>query len=205
MCWRFTSDPLRPGGFSFRARRKLEWFEEGVKASKYDKIVVFKNMFTPQEIEADPGLLLDLKEDLRGECEKLGEITNVSVFDQHPDGICSVKFKDVEAAAACVELMNGRFFAKRKLEVFLYDGKTRYDQVNTQDIDEETRLKRYGDWLEGRDTSEAAVAAAKSFLQPAAPAAAAAGNKRKARDEEDADGTGSEGEGGSDSDNGDGA
>ena len=152
-----------------RRRRKLEWFDEGAKASKFERIVVFKNMFKPEEIEADPGLILDLKEDLRSECEKLGEVTNVAVFDKHPDGICSVKFRSPEAAHACIELMNGRFFAGRKLEVFTYDGKTRYDQVNTEDIDDETRLKRYGDWLEGRDTSAAAAAEARALLEGAPP------------------------------------
>jgi len=38
-------------------------------------------MFTLDEIEKDPTLILDLKEDVREECEKLGEVTNVKMFD----------------------------------------------------------------------------------------------------------------------------
>jgi HIV Tat-specific factor 1 len=38
-------------------------------------------MFTVQELEQDPTLLLDLKEEIREECEKLGEVTNVIIYD----------------------------------------------------------------------------------------------------------------------------
>lgn len=43
-------------------------------------------MFTLQELEEDPTLLLDLKEDVRDECEKTcGEVTNVTLYDvSHP-------------------------------------------------------------------------------------------------------------------------
>ena len=38
-------------------------------------------MFTLRELEEDPTLLLDLKEDVREECETLGEVTNVVLYD----------------------------------------------------------------------------------------------------------------------------
>jgi hypothetical protein len=38
-------------------------------------------MFTLKELEEDPTLLLDLKEDVREECETLGEVTNVVLYD----------------------------------------------------------------------------------------------------------------------------
>ena len=38
-------------------------------------------MFTLTELEEDASLLLDLKEDVREECETLGEVTNVVLFD----------------------------------------------------------------------------------------------------------------------------
>jgi hypothetical protein len=38
-------------------------------------------MFTLKELEEDPSLLLDLKEDVREECETLGEVTNVVLYD----------------------------------------------------------------------------------------------------------------------------
>jgi HIV Tat-specific factor 1 len=168
--------------------RKLEWFEEGAKSSKHERTIIFKGMFTLADMDRDPGLLLDLKADLRSECEKLGEVAQVSVFDKHPDGVCAVRFRTNEAAAACVARMSGRFFAGRRLEVGTYDGRTRYDRVNTDAMDEETRLKRYGDWLEGRDTSAAAAAVVQAMREPSSTAAAGTA-KRKAREEEEVEGS----------------
>jgi HIV Tat-specific factor 1 len=38
-------------------------------------------MFTLADLEKDPGLLLDLKEDVREECETLGQVTSCTLFD----------------------------------------------------------------------------------------------------------------------------
>jgi len=38
-------------------------------------------MFTLKELEEDATLLLDLKEDVREECETIGEVTNVTLYD----------------------------------------------------------------------------------------------------------------------------
>ncbi|KAI9304259.1 hypothetical protein BJ944DRAFT_163904 [Cunninghamella echinulata] len=63
--------------------RKLDWIEDesGKKNEKFSKIVILKNMYTQQELDDDPTLLLELKEDVREECEKLGEVTNVILYD----------------------------------------------------------------------------------------------------------------------------
>jgi len=64
--------------------RKLDWFEDDenlVKADKWNKVCILKHMFTVQELEQDPSLLLDLKEEIREECEKLGEVSNVIIYD----------------------------------------------------------------------------------------------------------------------------
>ena len=38
-------------------------------------------MFTLEQLEEDASLLLDLKEEVREECETLGEVTNVVLYD----------------------------------------------------------------------------------------------------------------------------
>lgn len=38
-------------------------------------------MFTLKELDEDATLLLDLKEDVREECETLGIVTNVTLYD----------------------------------------------------------------------------------------------------------------------------
>ncbi|KAK9766649.1 hypothetical protein K7432_004135 [Basidiobolus ranarum] len=89
-----------------KLERKLDWFEadEAKAAEKYNKVVILKHMFTQQEIEDDPALLIDLKEDIRSECEKLGEVTNIVVFDKTEDGVCSVKFREKLGADACIKV-----------------------------------------------------------------------------------------------------
>ena len=61
--------------------------------------------------------------DLDSECKTFGEIKKIMIFDRHPDGVVSIKFADVESAHRCVKVMNGRFFAGRKLEAGMWDGK----------------------------------------------------------------------------------
>lgn len=49
-------------------------------------------------------MLLDLKEDIREECEKLGDVTNVVLFDGEEDGVVSVRFANIQSAKACIEV-----------------------------------------------------------------------------------------------------
>lgn len=42
---------------------------------------MLKGMFTLADLEKDPALLLDLKEDVREECETLGQVTSCTLFD----------------------------------------------------------------------------------------------------------------------------
>ncbi|KAJ3337413.1 hypothetical protein HDU93_001113 [Gonapodya sp. JEL0774] len=140
--------------------KQLGWYEDetGKRSEKSLRIVILKGMFTQKELESDPTLLLDLKEDVRGECEKCGEVTNVVLFDKSDDGVMSVKFKEQTAADACVQLMNGRFFAGRRILAELYDGKTKYENLKSGKVEteeeEKARLERYTRWLEGQDGNQ---------------------------------------------------
>lgn len=72
------------------------------KTSKYDKVVILRHMFTLKQLDEEPTAILDLKEDIREECEKLGDVTNVVLYDKEEDGIVSVRFANAESAKACV-------------------------------------------------------------------------------------------------------
>ncbi|KZT10623.1 uncharacterized protein LAESUDRAFT_671961 [Laetiporus sulphureus 93-53] len=122
--------------------------------NKNNRIVVLKHMFTSKELEEDASLLLDLKEDVREECSTLGEVTNVVLYDKEPEGIMTVKFRDPISAQACIIKMNGRFFAGRRVEAFLYAGKQRFkrsaDESSFAEGDDEGEKKRLDDfakWL----------------------------------------------------------
>ncbi|OMH83760.1 Splicing factor U2AF-associated protein 2 [Zancudomyces culisetae] len=131
--------------------KKHDWEDEiSVVSEKYQRIVVLKGMFTQQEIKDDVTLLIDLKEDIREECEKVGEVTSIKIL----------------------ELLNGRFFAGRQIEATISTGKvkTKHDipadnVTGTQDEgdprsskptvkpskegEEAARLADYAKWLEG--------------------------------------------------------
>ncbi|KAI9228434.1 MAG: hypothetical protein DHS80DRAFT_30834 [Piptocephalis tieghemiana] len=144
--------------------RKLDWQGDdeedemqvaSKKAKRYAKIVVLVHMFTLKELDEEPELLFDLKEDIQAECEKLGEVTGVTVYDQMEDGVCSVRFKTPEAALACVKLMNGRYFAGRKIEASIYDGSRKLHKVKERDAgDESRRLDAFSEWIEGFDSDD---------------------------------------------------
>lgn len=109
----------------------------GFAGRKPLKTVVLKHMFTLQELEEDPAAILDIKEDIREECEKLGEVTNVVLFDLEKDGVASVKFKEEESASECVRLMDGRAFDGRFVRAYLSEGKESFRKSGKEKKDED--------------------------------------------------------------------
>ncbi|KAK0729040.1 hypothetical protein B0T21DRAFT_349971 [Apiosordaria backusii] len=93
---------------------------------KWDKVVILRHMFTLEELEEDPAALLDIKDDIREECEKLGPVTNVVLYDQEEEGIVMVKFGNRQAAEACLQKMHGRNFDGRTVEAFFATGKEKF-------------------------------------------------------------------------------
>ena len=91
--------------------RMFEWQPEKLKGerAKYEKTIVIKKMFEPEEFDRDPGLILDYtnnirycsiliirlpaKSFLRTQCTKFGTVTKVVLYDKHPEGVCQVKKK----------------------------------------------------------------------------------------------------------------
>ncbi|KAJ6259147.1 hypothetical protein Dda_6045 [Drechslerella dactyloides] len=130
----------------------------GTRASKYDKVAILKHMFTLQELAEDPAAMLDIKEDIREECGKLGDVTNVTLYDEEEAGVVSVRFANEQSAQACVRMMDGRHFAGAKVEAYIYDGQERFKKSKTKEseADEKARLDQFGAWLEeeGEDDDE---------------------------------------------------
>lgn len=136
--------------------KKLDWVDKNpkTKVDRYNKIVLLRHMFTPAELDKDPALILELKEDIRSECEKVGEVTNVVLYDKSEEGACTVRFKDELSALACVKLMNGRFFAQQRIEAKIYDGSKygKSSKAKTEDDEkaETERLENFAKWLESQ-------------------------------------------------------
>ncbi|KAG8906657.1 hypothetical protein FRB99_006358 [Tulasnella sp. 403] len=124
------------------------------------RVVVLKHMFTLQDLEKDATLLLELKNDVREECETLGDVTNVVLYDLEPEGVMTVKFRDAVSAQACILKMNGRFFDGRQVSASLYTGQEKFrksgaggdifDEDNEEA--EKKRLDAFASWLEGKNS-----------------------------------------------------
>ncbi|EGG05191.1 uncharacterized protein MELLADRAFT_48926 [Melampsora larici-populina 98AG31] len=136
-----------------------EWDSEDEESLKKDsRMVVLKYMFTVEELAQDPSLLIDLKEDVREECELLGNVTNVTLYDLEEEGIMTVKFKEPIAAQACILKMNNRFFAGRQVQAMIDDRsrrfkKSNHHQSNEKDgeEDEKKRLDGFAKYLESAE------------------------------------------------------
>ncbi|KAI9674705.1 MAG: hypothetical protein M1817_001608 [Caeruleum heppii] len=145
-----------------RLNNKLaDWDDDDPSAiqdtsSRWDKVVILKHMFTLKELEEDPAAILDIKEDIRSECAKLGDVTNVVLFDKEVDGVASVRFANAEAAQACVRTMDGRYFDGTTVEAYVADGSEKFKKsserkaaLEEDDGDAENqRLDQFGSWLE---------------------------------------------------------
>ncbi|KAM3523011.1 hypothetical protein NHJ13051_005322 [Beauveria bassiana] len=103
--------------------------------SKKDKTVVLQHMFTLQELVDDPAALLEIKEDIREECSKLGTVTSVVLYDEEEDGIVTVRFKEAESALACIKLMHGRSFGGMRVEAALATGKEGFKKSKANNDD----------------------------------------------------------------------
>lgn len=78
----------------------------------------------------------------------------ITLFSKHEDGVVVVKFESTGSAATCIDVMNGRFFAGRKLECSFWDGAD-YTYRESKD-EEKERADKFSSWLEeGSSSSEA--------------------------------------------------
>ena len=106
-------------------------------SSRWDKVVILKHMFTLAELAEDPAAMLEIKEDIRDECSKTGDVTNVVLFDRERDGVASVRYGNAEAAEACVRVMHGRHFDGRTVEAYIADGSEKFKKSSAKKAEEE--------------------------------------------------------------------
>ncbi|KAL9587309.1 MAG: hypothetical protein Q9212_000356 [Teloschistes hypoglaucus] len=134
-------------------------------SSRWDKVVILKHLFTLKELEEDPAAILDIKEDIREECAKIADVTNVVLFDKEADGVASVRFSNAEGAKACVRLMDGRYFSGTRVEAYIADGSEKFkksserklplgDEDGEEEGEESKRLDEFGSWLENDGGNE---------------------------------------------------
>uniref|UniRef100_A0A8D0HH69 17S U2 SnRNP complex component HTATSF1 n=1 Tax=Sphenodon punctatus TaxID=8508 RepID=A0A8D0HH69_SPHPU len=131
-------------------KKQLDWRPEkkaGEARFRHERVIIIRNMFHPKDFEEDPLVLNEIREDIRTECEKFGQVKKLLIFDRHPDGVASVAFKDMEEADQCQQALNGRWFGGRQLSVENWDGVTDY-QIEETTREREERLKGWETFLE---------------------------------------------------------
>jgi HIV Tat-specific factor 1 len=146
--------PKRKKNDKKKMQKKLEklfdWRPDKLpfERSKSEMTVVIKNLFNISDFAQDPRLILEYRADVREECmEKCGPVKKVDVYDNNPEGVALVHFGDFESADKCVALMNGRFFAGRKLTAENWNGKARY-RINETEEEAEKRMKEWDNFLQ---------------------------------------------------------
>ncbi|KAG8507184.1 HIV Tat-specific factor 1, partial [Galemys pyrenaicus] len=130
-------------------QKQLDWRPErkaGPSRMRHERVVIIKNMFHPMDFEDDPLVLNEIREDLRVECAKFGQIRKLLLFDRHPDGVASVSFRDPEEADYCIQTLDGRWFGGRQITAEAWDGTTDY-QVEETTREREERLRGWEAFL----------------------------------------------------------
>lgn len=114
--------------------------------------MILKHMFTLKELEDDPGALLDIKDDIREECAKFGDVTNVTLYDKEEDGIVTVRFSNAMSSQACIKALDGRKFGGQSVEAAITDGSEKYKKSRKDTADDDAaRLEKFGSAIEGGD------------------------------------------------------
>lgn len=136
-------------------QKQLDWRPErraGPNRLRHERVVILKNMFHPMDFEDDPLVLNEIREDLRVECSKFGQIRKLLLFDRHPDGVASVSFREPEEADHCIQTLDGRWFGGRQITAQAWDGTTDY-QVEETSREREERLRGWEAFLNAPEAS----------------------------------------------------
>uniref|UniRef100_A0A8C6RFF9 17S U2 SnRNP complex component HTATSF1 n=1 Tax=Nannospalax galili TaxID=1026970 RepID=A0A8C6RFF9_NANGA len=138
-------------------QKQLDWRPErraGPSRMRHERVVIIKNMFHPMDFEDDPLVLNEIREDLRVECSKFGQIKKLLLFDRHPDGVASVSFREPEEADYCIQTLDGRWFGGRQITAQAWDGTTDY-QVEETSREREERLRGWEAFLNSPEANRA--------------------------------------------------
>lgn len=137
--------------------RLADWDDDDPQAitevsNRWDKVVVLKHMFTLAELASDPAAIIDIKDDVRTEGGKFGEVTNVILYDKEETGVITVRFSNTISAKACVKAFDGRIFDGQRVEASIALGSERFKKSTKQDTDEKDekeRLETFSKAIEG--------------------------------------------------------
>eukprot|EP00116_Pleurobrachia_bachei_P004517 sb/3464779/ len=105
--------------------------------------------------------IIEIRDDIKEECEKLGPTKKVIIFDRHPQGVVSIKFGTHEAADEAVKLFHDRWFGGKQIKAALWDGHTDYAIEETEG-EREARLASWHKFIAGEGESEQHVSSSQT-------------------------------------------
>ena len=83
----------------------------------------------------------------------------VRVFHMNPQGIVMVKFKSDDAAAKCLEVMEGRYFGGKRVSAHMWDGIANYHVKKTETAEEQqARLEKFSEQIESKQADRVEMA-----------------------------------------------
>nr|ACO11180.1 HIV Tat-specific factor 1 homolog [Caligus rogercresseyi] len=137
--------------------KKLAWdfdVPRGLESRpKCHKVLVISNLFTPLDFNEEPEKIFEVKGKVKSACEKFGSIRKVEIFDQHPEGVGLVFFRDFEETDVAIDMLNGRLLNGRAIKTVHWDGKTKYENKETQE-EEMKRLHVWNKFLEEEENNK---------------------------------------------------
>lgn len=131
----------------------LSWDDKG-PSRDLQKKVILKYMFTPEEIMKEPELMIELKDEVIERCREIvAEPKRVDLYDKHPSGVIAITFVEPQQAIAFIDAMVDEYYAGRKIEASLWDGKTNY-KIKETDEESEMRLEKWKQDIQGDNVDE---------------------------------------------------
>ena len=124
----------------------------------HQRTVILRNVFDREVLRSKPSLIDELKNDMRIGASEFGKLKSLRVAENNPEGIVILNFKSNASANPCVEKMNGRMYAGRKISAALWDGYTNHVKKESEE-ERKQREQEFGAWLEANSSNTTTAAA----------------------------------------------
>lgn len=73
-------------------------------------------------------------------------------YQRNPSGVITVTFREPEEADDCITALNGRWFAQKRITAETWDGKTKYEVIESEE-ERQKRLNKWTDYLMSAESS----------------------------------------------------
>ncbi|KAF2866733.1 hypothetical protein BDV95DRAFT_196548 [Massariosphaeria phaeospora] len=94
--------------------------------NKWGKVAVVKFAFTLESLKTDDLALVEIPADIREKAEESGDVTKVTIYDKEPEGIVTVRFKELDAAEDFCTKWNGKGFDGRTLQITVAEDRPKF-------------------------------------------------------------------------------